>query len=166
MNKPRGGWKGDPKNQRKELPIMTPESAGAIKKDHPWHMSLDELIDYRETGSRPPKMILDSNIIYRLAKKGASINTIADLFEVSHQTIKNTAEYIDAHRRGLAELNVRNRFTIIAAAEEGNLQANIHLDKVMNKETQEVSMTVTTQGPDLSEYTNEDLIRQLKDEDN
>jgi hypothetical protein len=125
--------------------FMPPETTGAMKRDNPFHWSLDELIEYKQTGVRP-KMVLDDRIIFTMARAGVSIANICQIFSVSQESFCNNDAFLSAHREGRAQIGAKNRALIVEQALNGSLQAQIYLDKMLGGDinTDTVNINVST----------------------
>jgi hypothetical protein len=130
-------------NQDKNT-FMPPETTGAMKRDNPFHWSLDELIEYKQSGVRP-KMVLDDSIIFTMARAGVSIDNICAIFQVTRESFCNNDSFLTAHREGRAQIGAKNRALIVEQALAGSLQAQIYLDKMLGGDvnTDTVNINIT-----------------------
>jgi len=144
--------------------FMPPETTGAMKRDNPFHWSIDELIEYKSTGVRP-KMIIDETYIYKLARLGVSIKNICHLFGISEETFCNNTAFLSTHQEGRANLATANRAAIVAHAANGSLDAQKYLDKLIggDVEVQTVNMSVTARP--LEQIPTENLLDVVFKED-
>lgn len=123
--------------------FMPPATMGEMKKDNPYHMSIDELIAYRQTGQRP-QIILNTDMIYGLARLGIGMQHISELFNVHLSTFAENEEHLNSFKAGRADCAVRMRGLIYDHAINGSLDAAKHLDRVLSPDNaQSINMTVT-----------------------
>lgn len=130
--------------------FMSPETMGKLNRhpNSPWTWSLDELIEYRSLGVSP-KRIINMDALYLIGKSGITLKAAAELFEMAPQSLSQEKDLYNAFMRGQAEIGSKIRTTLVGEAlENGNIQAQIHLDKVFNAEpktsTQDVNINITT----------------------
>jgi hypothetical protein len=118
---------------------------------------IDEIIEYKQHGITPPRM-LSSEAIFRLAKAGLSMNSIAGLFSSSPQLFTNNPELREAFDKGRAEISFKVRQALINDALEGeSVAAKIYLDKILSGETQKQEISISMNRP-LSELSDVELL--------
>ena len=129
-------------NQKPRHTFMPPDSMGKVNRhpNNPWNWSLDELIEYRSLGVSP-KRIINVDILYMLGKAGVTLSSAAALFEMADTHIIGDPDLHAAFNKGKAELGSRVRAVLVTEAlENGNIQAQIHLDKQLNGENKQQSI--------------------------
>lgn len=139
--------------------FMPPETMGAMKRPNPFHMSLDELIQYRQTGIKP-RLVIDDKMIYKMATMGISIKNICGIFEITEETFCNTPAFLSAHQSGRGLAGSRLRTVLLRAVEEdNNMQVAMYLDKIMSgeQEKQRIDLTLTDDRP-LKNISDDELI--------
>jgi len=137
--------KYSPAGGRKADTFMPVETTGNFKRDNPFHMSINELIAWKETGQKP-KLIMRSEEVFNLAKAGISMKNIAGVYSTTEMTILDNPAFLSAFNDGRAECGSRVRAMIYQHAEAGNLNAAIHLDKLLSGEIQrqEIKLELST----------------------
>jgi hypothetical protein len=160
-NKP----KKPPRGFQKGNTFMPPETMGAMKKN-PWHMSIDELIEYKSTGVKP-KYIIDPEKIYTLAKSGVSIKNICGIFGFNETTFMSNSAFTSAHAQGRSEVATLNRAMILEQAMNGSLDAMKYLDKYMGGEAADtLNINHNIIPKEIQEAPTYDLKSMLKDDNN
>jgi len=123
-----------------------PENTGKAKK-HPLHMSVDELIEYKQSGAQP-KMIIDPQKIYEMSAKGHSMKTICGFFGMSLDTFVKEEVYLAIFEAGRAVQGKIVREKLLETAiDDGNVQALVYLDKILSKEQAEEIRIEVKQDP-------------------
>lgn len=136
---------------------MPPEATGKMKK-HPVHMSVDELIEYKKTGVRPPVVIMPG-MVKELAKTGSSVQTICYVIGISKETFYKNQAYLTEYQEGRGEIarNVRARIAE-QALEENNLQALLYLDRAIGGDVETVNVNAQISARPLENADTNDLI--------
>jgi len=109
-----------------------PEVVGRMRRPHPFHMSVNELIEYKATGLKPA-MVIDEDIVFRLAQIGVSLENTAAVCGVGMTFLTEHKNYHDAWKLGRAEVAARISASLVEDALVNDvLNAKIYLDKTMN----------------------------------
>lgn len=144
--------------------FMPPESMGKMKRDSIFDWSIDEVIAYRQTGVRP-RIIIDPNKIHTLARNGASLKVIADLFETTEHTIIDNPAFYSAYTTGRSDLATRNRMNLVKNAED-NMAVAIYLDKLIGGDIEKSQVTLIPGAPqEVKQADTSDLLKKLSDND-
>lgn len=133
--------------------FMSPEAMGKYKRKKAgiFDMSLDELIEYRKTGTMP-KLVVRADKVHQLGRNGASLSTIADLFDTTEQSLLDNPEFYNAWKAGRADLATRNRMNLVANAET-NMTVAIYLDKIIggDAETSVINLNVSSKPDEVTQ---------------
>ena len=146
-----------PAGNRKADTFMPPEATGKMKT-HPLHMSVDELIEYRKTGVRPPK-IIEPGMVEEMAKTGSSVQTICYVLGISKETFYKNSAYLTEFQAGRGK--VASQVTVKLAEqalEENNVAALIYLHKLWGGDVETVNINATISARPLENADTNDLI--------
>ncbi len=139
--------------------LYSPEVKGK-KRGGPLHWSLDELIEYRQNGTRPHH-IPDPVMLEQLGAMGVSLANAMGLFGVLPEHSTARKDCVDAWNVGRSRVGARVRASLLNdALENDNITAKIHLDKVFSGEKAgdtNIQVNVNTD-TNLSEVSTEDLL--------
>lgn len=145
-------------NQKPRDTFMPPEATGKMKL-HPVHMSVDELIEYRKTGVRPP-VIIEPGMIETMAKSGNSVQTICYVLGISKETFYKNTAYLTEFQAGRGQ--VAHQVTVKLAAlalEENNAAALMYLHKLWGGDIEPtININATVSARPLEQASTEDLI--------
>jgi hypothetical protein len=111
---------------------MDAEIIGNSRRPHPWHMSVNELLEYKASGLRPA-LIINEDIVFKLAQIGVSLENTAEICGVGMTFFTEHKNYHNAWKLGRAEVGAKIRASLVEdALVKDVLNAKIYLDKTMN----------------------------------
>lgn len=110
-----------------------------------------------------PRKVLDAEGVAKLAAIGCSINTIAEFYNVSVQTIMEN--FHNAYQDGYQAVSSRIRSKQVELALNGNVPMLIHLGKTMLKQKEITEVVHSVEQP-ITNMSDEEVLRRLELENN
>ncbi len=121
--------------------IYKPETTGRFKRG-PLDWSLDQLIEYRQSGVSPAR-IPDKDLLFKLGSYGVTMEATADIFGISIEKFTSNLDWYDNWKAGKTSCGVRVRAKLVAQAlEENSTTALIYLDKIFGGDVSNVNINI------------------------